>query len=262
MGIAVKLEAFEGPLDLLLHLIEKNKIDIYDIPIAEITDQYMEYINAMDSKDLDLMSEFLVMAATLLNIKSRMLLPVDESLPEEERDPRRELVERLLEYKMYKYMAYELKDKQLDAERMLYKEPCIPPEVADFKEEVNLEELLGDLTLAKLHSIFRSVIRRQVDKVDPIRSKFGEIRQEEVSLADRIRYLEAYGALHEQFSFRGVLEEAASKTNIIVTFLAVLELIKMGRVQISQEELFEDIQIVFVKGAPSLAEQEYLLTEY
>ena len=94
MGIPVKLEAFEGPLDLLLHLIEKNKIDIYDIPIAEITDQYLSYVQAMKETDLDVMSEFLVMAATLLRIKSKMLLPVEESLPEEEQDPRLELVER------------------------------------------------------------------------------------------------------------------------------------------------------------------------
>lgn len=130
MGIPVKLEAFEGPLDLLLHLIEKNKIDIYDIPIAEITDQYLSYVQAMKETDLDVMSEFLVMAATLLRIKSKMLLPVEESLPEEEQDPRLELVERLLEYKLYQHMAYELKDLQLDADRQLYKAATIPPEVA------------------------------------------------------------------------------------------------------------------------------------
>lgn len=261
-SIPVKLEAFEGPLDLLLHLIEKNKIDIYDIPIAEITDQYIAYINAMETKDMDVMSDFLVMAATLLNIKSRMLLPVDETLPEEEQDPRLELVERLLEYKMYKYMAFELKDKQLDAEKMMYKVATIPEEVADYKEEVDLEALLGDLTLNKLHTIFRSVIKKQVDKVDPIRSKFGQIKQEEVNLGDRIRYLEAYGALHERFSFREILEKAASKISIIVTFLAVLELIKMGRIQIQQDELFEDIQIIFLPDSPKWSDQEYELTEY
>ncbi|MEG2774828.1 MAG: segregation/condensation protein A, partial [Acetivibrio sp.] len=112
MSISVKLEAFEGPLDLLLHLIDKNKVNIYDIPIAMITEQYLEYIAAMKTKDMDIMSEFLVMAATLLNIKSRMLLPKDETQEEEEEDPRKELVERLLEYKMYKYISYELKDRQ------------------------------------------------------------------------------------------------------------------------------------------------------
>ena len=114
-GIPVKLQVFEGPLDLLLHLIDKNKIDIYDIPIVEITNQYMEYIQAMDRADLNVMSEFLVMAATLIKIKSKMLLPKDEEDPEDEEDPREELVRRLLEYKMYKCMANELKDRQLDA---------------------------------------------------------------------------------------------------------------------------------------------------
>ena len=105
MSIPVKLEAFEGPLDLLLHLIDKNKVNIYDIPIVEITEQYLEYIKQMDTKNLEIMSEFLVMAATLVKIKSKMLLPVEESEEEEAVDPRQELVDRLLEYKMYKYIS-------------------------------------------------------------------------------------------------------------------------------------------------------------
>ena len=108
MAIPVKLNVFEGPLDLLLHLIDKNKIDIYDIPIVEITDQYMEYIHAMEKEDLGVMSEFMVMAATLLDIKCRMLLPKEVNEDGEEEDPRAELVQKLLEYKMYKYMSYEL----------------------------------------------------------------------------------------------------------------------------------------------------------
>ena len=118
MGISVKLQAFEGPLDLLLHLIDKNKIDIYDIPIVEITNQYMEYIQAMDRADLNVMSEFLVMAATLLDIKCKMLLPKEVNEEGEEEDPRQELVEQLLQYKMYKYMSYELRDRQVDGEKL------------------------------------------------------------------------------------------------------------------------------------------------
>ena len=115
MGIPIKLEVFEGPLDLLMHLIEKNKIDIYDIPIVEITDQYMEYIHAMEREDLGIMSEFMVMAATLLDIKCRMLLPKEVNEDGEEEAARAELVEKLLEYKMYKFMSYELKDKMDEA---------------------------------------------------------------------------------------------------------------------------------------------------
>ena len=107
MGIPVKLEAFEGPLDLLLHLIEKNKIDIYDIPIVEITEQYMEYIRQMQEENLNIMSEFMVMAATLLDIKCKMLLPQEVTEEGEAKDPREELVQQLLEYKMFKYMSYE-----------------------------------------------------------------------------------------------------------------------------------------------------------
>ena len=115
MGISVKLQVFEGPLDLLLHLIDKNKVNIYDIPIADITEQYMEYVNKMQEEDLNVVSEFLVMAATLLDIKCRMLLPKEVDEEGNEQDPRAELVEKLLEYKLYKAMAEELKDKQMDA---------------------------------------------------------------------------------------------------------------------------------------------------
>ena len=121
MGINVKLQVFEGPLDLLLHLIDKNKVNIYDIPIAMITEQYMEYVNQMDKEDLNVVSEFLVMAATLLDIKSKMLLPKEVNEEGIEEDPRAELVEKLLEYKLFKYMSYELKDRQIDAERAFYK---------------------------------------------------------------------------------------------------------------------------------------------
>lgn len=246
MAIPVKLEVFEGPLDLLLHLIEKNKLDIYDIPIALITEQYMEYLKLMEKQDLDNMSEFLVMAATLLKIKSRMLLPREETEEEEPEDPRQELVERLLEYKMYKYMSLELKDLQMDAGKMLFKKSTLPPEVSDFKEDINLDELIGDLTLAKLNDIFRSVMKKQVDKIDPVRSKFGKIEKEEVNLSKKMRYVQEYGLANKKFSFRKLLEEQNDKMELIVTFLCILELMKMGRVSIVQEEIFDDILIDYL----------------
>lgn len=252
MGIPVKLQVFEGPLDLLLHLIEKHKINIYDIPIVLITEQYMEYIQAMDTKDLEVMSEFLVMAATLVKIKSKMLLPKEEESEEEEEDPRQELVERLLEYKMYKYMSYELKDKQIDAEKVVYKKPTIPKEVANYKEEVNLDELLSDLTLTKLHKIFKSIIKKQVDKIDPIRSKFGKIEKEEITLSDKMAYIERYGRGNRYFSFKGLLEEQSSKEEIIVTFLGILELMKMGKLKIIQENIFDDIMISYIADEEKL----------
>ncbi len=246
MSIPVKLEAFEGPLDLLLHLIDKNKVSIYDIPIVVITEQYLEYIRQMDSKNLEVMSEFLVMAATLVNIKSKMLLPVEETEEEEAMDPRQELVARLLEYKMYKYISEELKDRELDASRVMFKPPTIPQEIADYKEDINIEDLLSDLTLTKLHEIFKSIVKKQVDKIDPIRSKFGKIEKEEINLDAKFIQIQEYGLLHKKFSFRNLLEAQHSRMEVIVTFLGILELIKIGRIKIEQECLFDDIIITYL----------------
>ena len=243
MGIPVKLEAFEGPLDLLLHLIEKNKVNIYDIPIVEISDQYMEYIHQLPSDDLDVMSDFLVMAATLLDIKCRMLLPKEVNEDGEEEDPRAELVEKLLEYKMYKFMSYELKDKMDEAANSFFKGPTIPKEVAVYREPVDTSQLLAGLTLEKLNAIYKSIIRRQENKLDPIRSKFGTIEKEEVSLSEKMLEMKEFARTHKKFSFRNLLESQCSRVQVIVTFLSVLELMKMGHIQVEQKELFDDISI-------------------
>lgn len=243
MGIPVKLEVFEGPLDLLLHLIDKNKVDIYDIPIVEITNQYMEYIRQMQEKDLNIMSEFLLMAATLLDIKCRMLLPAEVNEEGEEEDPRAELVEQLLQYKMYKYMSYELKDRQMEGERLMFKESTIPDEVKAYEEPVDLDELLDGLTLAKLNSIFKDMMKKQQDKIDPVRSTFGKIEKEEVTVEDKMEYLNKYITSHKKFSFRDLLEKQKSKTQLVVTFLAILEMMKMGTIWVEQENTFDDIII-------------------
>lgn len=243
MAIPVKLQVFEGPLDLLLHLIDKNKIDIYDIPIVMITEQYLDYIKQMKTEDMNVMSEFLVMAATLLDIKCKMLLPKEVNEEGEEEDPRAELVQKLLEYKMYKYMSYELKDRQVDAGKTMYKLPTLPVEVADYRPPVDYEELIGDMNLSKLHTIFKSVVKKQVDKIDPIRSTFGRLEKDEVNMDDKFLYIESYAKEHKNFSFRSLLEEQASKMEIIVTFLVILELMKIGKINISQEEIFDDILI-------------------
>ena len=243
MSIPVKLPVFEGPLDLLLHLIDKSKIDIYDIPIVEITDQYMEYIRQMQEEDLDVMSEFMVMAATLLDIKCKMLLPKEVNEEGEEEDPRAELVQQLLEYKMYNNLSYELRDRMRDAEKVLYKEPTIPGEILRYREPADPKELLKDITLEKLNSIYKSVLRRQEDKMDPIRSKFGKIEQEEVNLPEKMNDVEEYARTHKTFSFRQLLEKQCSRTQVVVTFLAILELMKTGKIIIRQEHLFDDIEI-------------------
>ena len=243
MGIPVKLEVFEGPLDLLLHLIEKNKVDIYDIPIVEITNQYMEYIRGMQHEDLNVMSEFLVMAATLLDIKCRMLLPKEVNEEGEEEDPRQELVEQLLEYKMYKFMSYELKDRELDGDRVMYKSATIPDEVKGYVPPVNLDELLGDLTLVQLNRIFKEVMKRQESKVDPVRSKFGKIEKEEVTLPDKLDYVMEYARSHRKFGFRALLKKQSSKVQVVVTFLAILQLMKEGVIFIEQDQPFDEIMI-------------------
>ena len=243
MAIPVKLEVFEGPLDLLLHLIDKNKVDIYDIPIVEITEQYLDYIKQMENRDMNVMSEFLVMAATLIDIKCRMLLPKEVNEEGEEEDPRAELVQKLLEYKMYKYMSFELRDRQVDAARNLYREQKLPPEVASYRQPVNYEELVGDMTLYKLHEIFKFVIKKQEDKIDPIRSRYGNIEKEEIDMDVKLLYVEAYAREHKSFSFRKLLEKQSNKMEVIVTFLIILEMMKMGKIVISQENIFGDIMI-------------------
>lgn len=241
MAIPVRLNVFEGPLDLLLHLIDKNKVDIYDIPIVTITDQYLEYIKAMEEQDMNIMSEFLLMAATLIDIKCKMLLPREVGEDGEEEDPREELVQKLLEYKMYKFMSFELKDRQLNAQYALFKSPTIPKEVQEFSEPVNYEELIGDMTLAKLHEIFKSMVKRQEDKIDPVRSTFGKIEKDEVDIGHKASYIDSYIRMHKKFSFKKLLEKQGSKQELIVTFLVILEMIKVGRVSIEQEDTFGDI---------------------
>ncbi len=243
MAIPVKLEVFEGPLDLLLHLIEKNKVDIYDIPIVEITAQYLDYIKNMQTEDMNVMSEFLVMAATLLDIKCRMLLPKEVNEEGEEEDPRAELVQKLLEYKMYKYMSYELKDRQVDAAKTWFKGKTLPKEIEDYKPPVDMTELLGDADLNKLQELFKSVMKRQEDKIDPVRSTFGKIEKDEIDMEAKAVHIEEYIHTHKTFSFRKLLEKQGSKMEIIVTFLVVLEMMKIGKVTIVQEDTFDDIII-------------------
>ncbi len=254
MDLSVKLEVFEGPLDLLLHLLDKNKVSIYDIPIVEITDQYLEYIREMQRQDLNVMSEFMVMAATLLDIKARWLLPKEESEDEEEEDPRAALVEQLLQYKMYKYMSMELKDRQMDAAMQIYRAPDLPDQVREYEEPVDLDKLTEGLDLRALHRIFQSVMSRQAEKVDPIRSKFGKIEKEQVSVEDKLSYLKSFLETHRSCSFRELLERQNSRIEVVVTFLAVLELMKMGEITAQQDEIFGEIEIVRTDRSGSAGE--------
>lgn len=256
MEIEYRLQVFEGPLDLLLHLIEKNKVDIYDIPIVSITEQYLAYVEQMQEQNMDIMSEFLVMAATLIQIKSKMLLPREETEDEEEEDPRAELVRRLLEYKMYKYAALELKDMELDASHNVYKKPTIPDEVAAYKEEIDPASLVDGITLSMLNDIFKSIMRKQVDKIDPIRSRFGTIEKEEINIEDRMIQIREEVRGLKGINFRTLLESQPTRMNIIITFMSVLELMKVGAIIIRQEEIFGEIVIDSLDELTVTAEDE------
>ena len=246
MELSFKLNDFEGPLDLLLHLIEKNKADIMDIPIAVITDQYMEYLEQIREERLDNMSEFLVMAATLLDIKSRMLLPPEKDEEGEEIDPRDELVQQLLEYKMYKYMSYDLKDRAEDAEKVLYREEHLPKEVKSYRPRVDPEQLLGDLTLEKLCAVYMDVMKRQTDRIDPVRSAFGRIEKETVDTKQVMTNVTTRIRKQKKCTFRSLLTMKKGKMQVVVTFLTILELMKMGRIGVEQEGTFGEILITAI----------------
>lgn len=242
MKIDIKLEAFEGPLDLLLHLIEKNKVSIYDIPIVEITDQYLEIVRDMELiESMESISEFLVMAATLLKIKSKWLLPKEEK--EEEEDPREELVQRLMEYKMYKYAAGTLKDLNVDAGKKFYKKETVPKELKTYVEPIDTKKIVGDVTLEKLNQVFLMVMKRKKDREDPIRSKFGKIEREKYSVDDQMKVIRHHVKDFRHVNFRTLLDIEPSKEKVIVTFLAVLELMKIGELSVVQENNFDDIYL-------------------
>lgn len=247
MALEIKLESFEGPLDLLLHLIDRNKVNIYDIPIALITEQYMAYLSKMQSRQqqLDTMSEFLVMAATLLDIKSRMLLPAEKNEEGEEIDPRDELVRQLLEYKTYKYMSQELRDREEDAEGAFYRKKQIPKEVMAYHEPVDVDRVLDDakVTLPGLYRVFQEVMKRREDLRDPIRADFGRIEKEEIDTAGTMQFVERFIENRRHTSFRTILTLRQGKAFAVVAFLTILELMKRGHIHVTQTENCGEIEI-------------------
>ena len=231
-GYTFRLEGFEGPLDLLLHLIQKNELDIFNIPISLITEQYLEYLQLMKVLNLDLAGEYLLMASTLLHIKSRMLLPKSSEVEEEEEeDPRAELVRRLLEYQKYKNAALEMEKRPLlDRDvfiRLTPPEPEAEPE--EERIEVNLFELL---------EAFRQVLER----VKP--ETVHNVLLEHLSVEDKIQEILALlEKENRSMVFHRLFPEQASRRIIVVTLLAILELVKMKRIRIFQLAAFETIRV-------------------
>ncbi|WP_071460020.1 segregation/condensation protein A [Bacillus massilinigeriensis] len=247
MSYNIKIEAFEGPLDLLLHLINRLEIDIYDIPVSQITDQYLIYIHAMKELELDVASEYLVMAATLLAIKSKMLLPKHEEEEdyqefEEETDPREELVEKLMEYKRYKEAAVEL--KMLEQERgLVYTKP--PSDLSQFAEEEKNSNGKLDVSLYDMLGAFQKLLRRKklqkpatakITRQDiPIEKRMEEIVSSLIKTGGRKKFHELFPSMERE--------------QLVVTFLAILELMKRKEIMVEQESNFSDIFISAQEGA-------------
>ncbi len=253
---------FDGPLDLLLRLIEKDKIDIYDIPIAKIADQYLAYLDSLEYEDLDTMSDFLVMAATLLDIKARMLLPGRDDGEEEEEDPREGLVQRLLLYKRYKYLASELEELEDEAEKFVFKAEDVPSEVSDYVPPLDLDKLLDGVDMDRLRKVFLEVMRRKEYRRDTRRESFGIIKRERVPIGMRINSLLSYAGKHRRFSFRSLLEREATKEDVVVTFLAVLELMKLGAIEVRQTDICGDIEVMASKDIDEAARRAAEIEAY
>jgi len=231
MSYKVKLDVFEGPLDLLLYLIKKNEIDIYDIPIAAITEQYLEYLELMRMLDLNIAGEFLVIAATLIHIKSKMLLPPDEKelLPEEEEDPREELVRRLVEYKKFKEVAGILQDLEGQRKKMFTR---------DIPFEVEPGEVFFEASLFDLIAAFTRVLK------DVPKEMFQEIIKDEFTVEQKVHDLLHMLVVTPVISLFELFKNSKNKTEIIAMFLAVLELIRLKEIIVAQKKNFSDIEII------------------
>jgi segregation and condensation protein A len=229
----VKLEIFEGPLDLLLYLIKKDEVDIYDIPIERITKQYLDYLQMFKILDLDVAGEFVVMAANLIYIKSRSLLPVDQQPPEEtaeEDDPRWELVRQLIEYKKFKDAAGHLQQRELARENLFTR----VPEKPDFQAE----RPLGEVSIFDLIHAFQTILKR-IDKKEDLR----EIFEENFTVSDKIELIMKMTAAGVPLKFSELFAHAASRTEIVVTFLALLELIRLRQLDVTQSQEFGEIEL-------------------
>ncbi|WP_026584162.1 segregation/condensation protein A [Bacillus sp. J33] len=244
----VKIDAFEGPLDLLLHLINRLEIDIYDIPVSEITEQYLLYIHTMKELQLDIASEYLVMAATLLAIKSKMLLPKheEEELEDEfgmemDEDPREELVERLIEYRKYKEAADELKERERERS-LLYSKP--PADLSEYVKDMQPEKTELNVSLYDMLGALQKLLRRK--KLQrPLSTK---VARQEIPIEKRMSEI-----VEQLKNFKGrksfnELFPVPDREHIVVTFLAVLELIKRREIIVEQDQNFSEIFVASTEG--------------
>jgi len=231
MAYKVKLDIFEGPLDLLLYLIKKNEVDIYDIPISIITEQYLEYLDLMKVLNLDIAGEFLVMASTLTKIKSRMLLPPSEEAEGE--DPRVELIEHLLEYQKYKEAAHQLRSREL-----LEKDIFTRTQREEQLTEMDADSMVIEVDLFDLVDALRKIMERK-----HLSDSFMEVTVEKISIKDKM--VEILQKLKEtqQIIFQSLFDELSTKHEIIVTFLAILELMRLRAVKVFQVHPCGEIRV-------------------
>ncbi len=236
----VNIENFDGPFDLLYYLIEKNELNIYDIPMDFITREYLTYTATIEQKNMDEMSEFIFVASKLVFIKSKMLLPKVKK--EDDEDPRSELVDKLIEYKLFREIAEEL--KQNFSNEVYTKEPekAIMKAVEKY-EQISLDEVLEDITLNKLYKMFQDVLNRQENKIDKVRHDFKKIERQIYSITEKGQHILNIIYLKEEINFLDIFEVDSPKIEKIITFLAMLELIKNDMIAIRQDSNFDTITI-------------------
>lgn len=238
MPVNIKIENYEGPFDLLLHLIKKNEMDIYNIQIHEITAQYMEYLNTMKEMDLEITSEFIVIAATLMEIKSRQLLPKSKEVVEEneEADPQKELVRKLIQYKKYKKCAEYLKEIE-EGQHFLFDKK---PEIIECKDE-KCSDILKNVTMLQLYNIYSELLNRCINKKNKNNVIPKAIPVDKYKIQDKMEELSSAIKIHKKMDFNSVMENCDNKMETIVTFLALLELIKLKVVKVYQNGSFSNI---------------------
>lgn len=242
MSLNIKIENFEGPFDLLLHLIKKNKMDIYNISIFEITEQYLGYIKLMEEFDLEIASEFILIAATLLEIKSKSLLPKEKPMNEDDENinPKEELMRKLLEYNKFKLAATFLRSKE-DPTAVVFtkKGEIIEPDV----KEPTIEELLKGVTMISLYNLFHSLIQDYNNKINKVNVVQREMHPDSFKIEDKMQVIRSKIHTENKMYFSEFKMMCSCKIEVVVTFLALLELIKNKEIKIIQKSNFEDIYI-------------------
>lgn len=242
MSVNIKIENFEGPFDILLHLIKKNEMDIYDIKINEITEQYLQILQQMEDMDLEITSEFIVIAATLIEIKSRELLPkmdADDENAADLMDPSKQLVEKLVEYKKYKTAALFFKEAYEETGVSFSKRP----EVIIVENDNSIEELLKNVTIVGMYEIFLNLMEKYMDKINTNSIIEKRMYVDKYKLEDKMKVIDDYLRDKKNMAFSAIIRHCDSKLEKVVTFLALLELIKLRSVKVLQENNFNEIYI-------------------